>query len=124
MSQSGKLTDLLSHEIQLRQRSRIAALPVLEDASRTIHCSAQWRGPSAKSVDDGRFQGIGCGDQLSMSVFAACSAEDGYLLPCVQDGRVAYGSHDVFFGKVKTVRIAGQIEPLIYVDGIYKGLAG
>ena len=43
---------------------------------------------------------------------------------CVQDGRVAYGSHDVFFGKVKTVRIAGQIEPLIYVDGIYKGLAG
>lgn len=43
---------------------------------------------------------------------------------CVQDGRVAYGSHDVFFGKVKKVRIAGHIEPLIYVDGIYKGLAG
>jgi flavin reductase (DIM6/NTAB) family NADH-FMN oxidoreductase RutF len=43
---------------------------------------------------------------------------------CVQDGRIAYGSHDIFLGKVKTVRIAGHIEPLIYVDGIYKGLAG
>jgi len=42
---------------------------------------------------------------------------------CVQDGRVPYGTHDVFFGKVKTVRIAGKIEPLVYIDGLYKGLA-
>ncbi|HEY0106193.1 MAG TPA: flavin reductase family protein [Rhizomicrobium sp.] len=42
---------------------------------------------------------------------------------CMQDGRMAYGSHDVFFGKVKTVRIAGRIAPLVYVDGAYTGLA-
>ena len=43
-------------------------------------------------------------------------------ISCVQDGRVAYGSHDVFFGKVRTVRLADKIEPLIYVDGSYTAL--
>lgn len=42
---------------------------------------------------------------------------------CVQDGRVSYGTHDVFFGKVRSVRVAGAIEPLIYLDGSYVAVA-
>lgn len=40
-------------------------------------------------------------------------------IACVQDGRVSYGTHDVFFGRVSFVRCANVADPLIYVDGRY-----
>ena len=44
-------------------------------------------------------------------------------ISCVQDGRMSYGTHDIFIGKVKSVRTTDFVRPLVYVDGIYSGIA-
>ena len=44
-------------------------------------------------------------------------------ITCVQDGRMSYGTHDVIIGKVRSVRVADVIEPLLYVNGTYAALA-
>jgi flavin reductase (DIM6/NTAB) family NADH-FMN oxidoreductase RutF len=44
-------------------------------------------------------------------------------IACLQDGRVSYGTHDVFFGKVTSVRVADTIEPLIYINSSYTTVA-
>jgi flavin reductase (DIM6/NTAB) family NADH-FMN oxidoreductase RutF len=43
-------------------------------------------------------------------------------ISCVQDGCTSYGTHDVFFGRVRHVRVSDVIEPLVYVNGNYSGL--
>lgn len=40
-------------------------------------------------------------------------------LVCRQDGRFDYGSHTVFIGKLLDVKLSGEIDPLVYVDGVY-----
>ncbi|WP_321816082.1 MULTISPECIES: flavin reductase family protein [unclassified Paraburkholderia] len=40
-------------------------------------------------------------------------------LLCTQDGRFDYGTHTVFIGKLREVKLSGDIEPLLYVDGAY-----
>lgn len=42
---------------------------------------------------------------------------------CTQDHRQPYGSHDVFFGLVSKVHFGCEIDPLVYADGVYKGLS-
>jgi flavin reductase (DIM6/NTAB) family NADH-FMN oxidoreductase RutF len=44
-------------------------------------------------------------------------------ISCVQDGRMSYGTHDIFIGKVKSVRTTDFVRPLVYVDGTYSGIA-
>ena len=36
---------------------------------------------------------------------------------------MSYGTHDVIIGKVRSVRVADVIEPLLYVNGTYAALA-
>lgn len=39
---------------------------------------------------------------------------------CHQRERISYGSHDIFIGDVQAVRLAGTVDPLIYLDGVYR----
>ena len=41
-------------------------------------------------------------------------------ISCHQRERISYGSHDIFIGDVQTVRLAGAVDPLIYLDGAYR----
>lgn len=41
---------------------------------------------------------------------------------CTQDQRIPYGTHDIFIGKVRSVHLPREIDPLIYVDGVYKSV--
>ncbi|QBR02825.1 flavin reductase family protein [Paraburkholderia pallida] len=40
-------------------------------------------------------------------------------LVCRQDGRFDYGTHTVFIGRLLEVKMSGEIDPLVYVDGVY-----
>lgn len=40
-------------------------------------------------------------------------------LVCRQDGRFDYGTHAVFIGRLIDVKLSGEIDPLVYVDGAY-----
>ena len=40
-------------------------------------------------------------------------------LICDLDHTVSYGTHNVFFGRVKSIRLSDTIRPLIYGDGRY-----
>jgi flavin reductase (DIM6/NTAB) family NADH-FMN oxidoreductase RutF len=41
---------------------------------------------------------------------------------CAREGRLDYGSHSIFVGRVISVGIHGVVDPLIYVDGQYASL--
>ena len=43
-------------------------------------------------------------------------------LVCAREERFDYGSHTIFIGRVISVGIHGEVDPLIYVDGRYAGL--
>ena len=43
---------------------------------------------------------------------------------CGQEHRVPYGTHDVIFGRVKSVIVNAVADPLIYADGRYQRLSG
>ncbi|MGF7130125.1 flavin reductase (DIM6/NTAB) family NADH-FMN oxidoreductase RutF [Paraburkholderia sp. EB58] len=40
-------------------------------------------------------------------------------LICRQDGRFEYGTHTVFIGQLQQVLMSGEVDPLVYVDGMY-----
>lgn len=39
---------------------------------------------------------------------------------CHQQERISHGSHDIFIGDVQSVRMSGTVDPLIYLDGVYR----
>jgi flavin reductase (DIM6/NTAB) family NADH-FMN oxidoreductase RutF len=43
---------------------------------------------------------------------------------CVKDARLDYGSHTIFIGRVTSIGLHGEVDPLIYVDGRYTCLPG
>lgn len=40
-------------------------------------------------------------------------------ISCQVDRLIAYGTHTIVIGQVGEVRLAGEVEPLIYQDGLY-----
>lgn len=42
------------------------------------------------------------------------------VISCHQRQRISYGSHDIFIGDVRSVRLADTVDPLIYLDGAYR----
>lgn len=42
---------------------------------------------------------------------------------CTPASRMEYGTHLIIVGRIDAVRIAGAVDPLIYVDGRYAGVA-
>jgi flavin reductase (DIM6/NTAB) family NADH-FMN oxidoreductase RutF len=76
---------------------------------------------------------MGCGGKAhgeDRFVSAAWNEENGVpVLPdaqarivCAKQDRFDYGSHTIFLGRVTSVGIHGEVDPLIYVDGHYTGL--
>ena len=41
---------------------------------------------------------------------------------CAKEARFDYGSHTIFIGRVTSVGVHGEVDPLIYVDGHYTGV--
>jgi flavin reductase (DIM6/NTAB) family NADH-FMN oxidoreductase RutF len=42
---------------------------------------------------------------------------------CRKDKRLEYGTHTVFMGRIISIAVSGDVDPLIYVDGQYTGRA-
>jgi flavin reductase (DIM6/NTAB) family NADH-FMN oxidoreductase RutF len=42
---------------------------------------------------------------------------------CCKDQQLEYGTHTVFMGRIISISINGDVDPLIYVDGQYTGRA-
>jgi len=42
---------------------------------------------------------------------------------CVKEKKLEYGSHTVFLGRILSISVNGDVDPLIYVDGQYTGRA-
>jgi len=73
---------------------------------------------------------MGCGGNVrgeDRFGFGGWSEENGVpVLPdaqarivCAQEAQLDYGSHTIFIGRVTSVGIHGEVDPLIYVDGKY-----
>jgi len=43
---------------------------------------------------------------------------------CRNEQAMSYGTHRIVIGRVEAVRIAGEVDPLVYADGRYFGLGG
>lgn len=41
------------------------------------------------------------------------------VVACRHDGEFHYGTHGVFIGRVLDIRLYGEVDPLIYADGLY-----
>ncbi len=76
---------------------------------------------------------MGCGGKAhgeDRFGFGGWSEEDGApvlidaqaRIVCAKEARFDYGSHTIFIGRVTSVGIHGEVDPLIYVDGHYTGL--
>jgi flavin reductase (DIM6/NTAB) family NADH-FMN oxidoreductase RutF len=42
---------------------------------------------------------------------------------CRKDKTLEYGTHTIFMGRIVSVAMNGDVDPLIYVDGQYTGRA-
>jgi flavin reductase (DIM6/NTAB) family NADH-FMN oxidoreductase RutF len=42
---------------------------------------------------------------------------------CSKDKELEYGTHSVFMGRIMSISVNGDVDPLIYVDGQYTGRA-
>jgi len=42
---------------------------------------------------------------------------------CVKDQQLEYGTHTIFMGRIISIALNGDVDPLIYVDGQYTGRA-
>jgi flavin reductase (DIM6/NTAB) family NADH-FMN oxidoreductase RutF len=43
---------------------------------------------------------------------------------CAKEAKLDYGSHTIFIGRVTSIGLHGEVDPLIYVDGRYTCLPG
>lgn len=41
------------------------------------------------------------------------------VIRCARDGMMSYGTHDAVFGRVESVHVRHDMEPLLYLDGRY-----
>jgi flavin reductase (DIM6/NTAB) family NADH-FMN oxidoreductase RutF len=73
---------------------------------------------------------IGCGgkahgeDRFGSGIWAECAgvpvlADAQANIVCERDARLDYGSHAIFIGRILSLDIHGDVDPLIYVDGRY-----
>jgi len=73
-------------------------------------CCAASRGDDRFAVGDWRI------DDDGLLYLAGAQA----VIVCHQRQVTAYGSHDIFVGDVQSVRLSGEVDPLIYLDGAYR----
>ncbi|MGJ3627932.1 flavin reductase family protein [Sphingomonas sp. MMS24-JH45] len=77
-------------------------------------CSGTMRG-------EARFQS-GASDRDASGVPFLADAQA--VIICAQEQRHSYGTHDVVIGRVRSVHGMRALDPLVYVDGVYKPLRG
>ena len=76
-------------------------------------------GCGGKTRGDERF-GFGAWDECGgVPVLTDAQAR----IVCTKDARFDYGSHSIFIGRVTSIGMHGEIDPLIYVDGHYTCLS-
>jgi flavin reductase (DIM6/NTAB) family NADH-FMN oxidoreductase RutF len=66
-----------------------------------------------------RFSFHGWGEENDVPVVVDAQAR----IICAKQERFGYGSHSIFIGRVTSVGVHGDVDPLIYVDGGYAGLS-
>jgi len=65
---------------------------------------------------EARFAG---GDWLSDESGIPYLADAQAAILCTQEQRMSYGTHDIVIGRVRDVRLAGTVDPLLYADGAF-----
>jgi flavin reductase (DIM6/NTAB) family NADH-FMN oxidoreductase RutF len=75
-------------------------------------------GCGGKARGEDRFGLGGWSDENGVPVLPDAQAR----IICAREQRFEYGSHTIFLGRVTSVGIHGEVDPLIYVDGHYTGL--
>jgi flavin reductase (DIM6/NTAB) family NADH-FMN oxidoreductase RutF len=74
----------------------------------SMGCGGQVRG-------EARFESGAWGEETGVPVLTDAQAR----LVCSKEASFDYGSHTIFIGRVISVGIHGEVDPLIYVDGKY-----
>jgi flavin reductase (DIM6/NTAB) family NADH-FMN oxidoreductase RutF len=70
-------------------------------------------GGSARGED--RFGHGAWGEEAGVPILTDAQAR----IVCTKEAKFHYGSHTIFIGRVTSIGIHGEIDPLIYVDGRY-----
>jgi flavin reductase (DIM6/NTAB) family NADH-FMN oxidoreductase RutF len=76
-------------------------------------------GCGGKVHGEDRFHSAAWNEESGVPVLPDAQAR----IVCAKQDRFDYGSHTIFLGRVTSVGIHGEVDPLIYVDGHYAGLA-
>jgi flavin reductase (DIM6/NTAB) family NADH-FMN oxidoreductase RutF len=74
----------------------------------SIGCGGQARG-------EDRFGSGAWGEDNGVPILTDAQAH----VVCAREAKLDYGSHAIFIGRVTSVGIQGEVDPLIYVDGKY-----
>jgi flavin reductase (DIM6/NTAB) family NADH-FMN oxidoreductase RutF len=74
----------------------------------SMGCGGQARG-------EDRFGHGAWGEEAGVPVLTDAQAR----VVCAKEARFDYGSHTIFIGRVTSIGIHGEVDPLIYVDGKY-----
>ena len=77
-----------------------------------IEISMGWGG---KTRGDDRFGQGAWGEEAEVPILTDAQA----CVVCTKEAKFDYGSHTIFIGRVTSVGIYGEVDPLIYVDGRY-----
>jgi flavin reductase (DIM6/NTAB) family NADH-FMN oxidoreductase RutF len=72
-------------------------------------------GCGGKARGEDRFGSGAWGEEAGVPVLTDAQAR----VVCATEARFDYGSHTIFIGRVTSIGIHGEVDPLIYVDGKY-----
>jgi flavin reductase (DIM6/NTAB) family NADH-FMN oxidoreductase RutF len=72
-------------------------------------------GCGGKARGEERFEYGAWGEECGVPILTDAQAR----IVCVREAKFDYGSHSVFIGRVVSIGMHGEIDPLIYVDGRY-----
>jgi flavin reductase (DIM6/NTAB) family NADH-FMN oxidoreductase RutF len=75
-------------------------------------------GCGGKARGEDRFHSAAWGEESGVPILPDAQAS----IVCAKQDRFDYGSHTIFLGRVTSVGIHGEVDPLIYVDGHYAGI--
>ena len=72
-------------------------------------------GCGGKARGEDRFDYGDWGEETGVPVLTDAQAR----VVCAKEAKFDYGSHTIFIGRVTSIGIYGEVDPLIYVDGKY-----
>jgi len=72
-------------------------------------------GCGGKARGESRFGHGAWGEEAGVPILTDAQAR----VVCTKEAAFDYGSHTIFIGRVTSVGISGEVDPLIYVDGKY-----